>query len=79
MAKPNEESKSSPVAGSAAHEKAVKKVISNQLQTLGLLEKLNVIEARNLEIGNSFMAFRFSDSGIRSTAATKKKAPAKGR
>jgi hypothetical protein len=48
--------KSAPKPGTRAHENAVKKVLRNQAKGL---DALQVIEAKNLKIGNSFVSFRF--------------------
>ena len=45
--------------GTKEHERAVKKLLKTQTATLEALEKLNVIESKDLEIGNAFLAFRF--------------------
>lgn len=49
------------VPGTQEHETAVKGVLSANLdKTLEMLEQLDVLEAKHLEIGNAFLAFRFN-------------------
>lgn len=51
--------KAAPKPGTTAHENAVKRVLKNQAKGL---DALQVIEAKNLKIGNSFVAFRFRNT-----------------
>ena len=49
-----------PEPGSPGHEKVVKKALeSNIKNSVKLLEDLDIVEAREIDIGNSFLAFRF--------------------
>lgn len=49
-----------PVAGDPEHEKLVKKALAANLESsVELLENLDIVEAREIDIGNSFLAFRF--------------------
>lgn len=41
------------------HEEAVKKVIKAATDSIAALEKLDVLESKQIEIGNNFLLFRF--------------------
>jgi hypothetical protein len=52
---------SNPKPGDPKHEELVKKSLAANLQSsVELLESLDIVEAREIDIGNSFLAFRFS-------------------
>jgi flavin-binding protein dodecin len=41
------------------HEEAVKKVIKAATDSIEALEKLDVVESKQIQIGNNFLLFRF--------------------